>query len=174
MPVGNPLLTEILNVINPEKSELVTVDWRKTKWSFATLLSERDHLWIDSKVPTTSGGTMMAYSVYRIPEIAAALREINGKPVRVYLSDVVAERVKPLRDSGAVDSEQLDWYSQTVCRDALHEWLLENFDRTSIAELYDLYVEKAREPAEKKRKDFFGSSTATPPTPAGQTGTSSS
>ena len=142
-------------------------------WGFTTFLSEQDTLWVDSRVPTSSAGTMLIYSVVRIPEIAAALKQINGKPVRVYLADLVESKLKPL-SGGGTDEDDLDWYAEVVCREGLQEWITKHFNREAISDLYDLYVEKVRAPAEKRRRDFFVSSTATSETPAGPQDTSSS
>ena len=167
---SNPLLLEILNAVNPAKAEEITVEWRNVKWTFTTFLSERDNLWVDGKVPASAAGTLMVMSILKTPELAAALRSINGKPTRTYMADEVEEKLKGVRGGGASE-EDINWYTMAVTRDAVHAWLNESFDRDAVNELYNLYVSQVREPAEKKRKDFFASSTETPPTPAGPQGT---
>jgi hypothetical protein len=173
MPRPNPLLTEILEALHPEKPQKVEVNFRGVAWVFQTTYSNKLEDWATRKVSPSASTAIAFSSSRRVPEMAASTVTINGKDLRTIFADELQQslgrtisQIKERPDLQEDEkSETIEDLVQQTSLDLLCRWMDDIFTGDMVSELYRLYQEKVKTPAEKKAADFFGSSGGTPPTP---------
>jgi hypothetical protein len=173
--VPNPLINELLSVLNPESSEVIDVVFRNTTFSFRPVIPNKLQNWASGKVPISSMGTLAQISMAQLPQIVASLVAINGKDIKVYVADHLKEAMKPYED-GAKERQDITDYDKKstletladqTARDYLLDILDDSLDPDTVSDLYSLYLEHVKKPSAKRRADFFGSLWGTSATPSG-------
>jgi hypothetical protein len=173
MPRPNPLLSEILEALHPEKPQKVEVHFRGVQWVFQTSYSNKLEEWATRKVPPSASTAISFSSARRIPEMAASTVTINGRDLRTIFADDLQQslgrtitQIKERSDLQEDEkTEAIEDLVQQTSLDLLCRWMDDTFSGDMVSELYRLYLEKVKTPAEKKAADFFGSSEGTPPIP---------